>query len=232
MHRSFLFASALIVSTLLASTAKSGEIGFLEDFSLATYGLAPIRTETWQGFVFLCFADESVTPGGLQAQIGDLTENLGRFDFTSLRSAKQIVYEVNANWKFIAENYSECYHCPGVHPQLNKLTPYDLGQDYDPNGAWLHELTKLPITFWDERFTSADAACLNHHNARFSSGDNDGYFSILGFFVAREGNQLALQHCYTGCRKVMMERNIGNCERSGCAGGGTPRTGFVRRYRP
>ena len=108
----------------------------LEDFSLDTYGLAPIRTETWQGFVFLCFADESVTPGGLETQIGDLTATLARFDFTSLRSAKQIVYEVGANWKFIAENYSECYHCPGVHPQLNKLTPYDLGKDYDPNGAW------------------------------------------------------------------------------------------------
>ena len=45
------------------------------------------------------------------------------------------MYEVDANWKFIAENYSECYHCPGVHPQLNKLTPYDLGGDYDPHGA-------------------------------------------------------------------------------------------------
>ena len=40
------------------------------------------------------------------------------------------------NWKFIAENYSECYHCPGVHPQLNKLTPYDLGGDFEPHGAW------------------------------------------------------------------------------------------------
>ena len=41
-----------------------------------------------------------------------------------------------ANWKFIAENYSECYHCPPLHPQLNKLTPYDVGGDYDPDGAW------------------------------------------------------------------------------------------------
>ena len=23
-----------------------------------------------------------------------------------------------------------------MHPQLNQLTPYDLGGDYDPNGAW------------------------------------------------------------------------------------------------
>ena len=68
--------------------------------------------------------------------IGDLADQFERFDFKNLKSAKQIVYEVDANWKFIAENYSECYHCPGVHPQLNKLTPYDLGGDYDPNGAW------------------------------------------------------------------------------------------------
>ena len=107
----------------------------LDDFSLDTYGLAPIRCETWQGFVFLCFADESVT-AGLETQLGDLVDNMARFDFTSLRSAKQIVYEVGSNWKLIAENYSECYHCPGVHPQLNKLTPYDLGGDFDPNGAW------------------------------------------------------------------------------------------------
>jgi Rieske 2Fe-2S family protein len=36
----------------------------------------------------------------------------------------QTVYEVDANWKLFFHNYSECYHCPGVHPHLNKLTPY------------------------------------------------------------------------------------------------------------
>ena len=36
----------------------------------------------------------------------------------------------------MAENYSECYHCPGIHPQLNKLTPYDLGGDFAPTGPW------------------------------------------------------------------------------------------------
>ena len=107
----------------------------LDDFSLESSGLVPIRADAWQGFVFLCFADESVTPG-LRAQLGDLVDQLDRFDFRTLRSAKRIEYEVAANWKFIAENYSECYHCPGVHPQLNHLTPYDLGGDYDPNGAW------------------------------------------------------------------------------------------------
>ena len=105
----------------------------LDAFSFADYGLAEVRLETWQGFVFL---NLDSAPVSLRDQLGDLVEHWDRFDFTSLRRAKRIEYEVRANWKFIAENYSECYHCPGVHPQLNKLTPYDLGGDFDPNGAW------------------------------------------------------------------------------------------------
>ena len=50
----------------------------LEDFTFEGYGLPPIRTETWQGFVFLCFADESVTPG-LQAYMGDPFEHHASF---------------------------------------------------------------------------------------------------------------------------------------------------------
>ena len=28
-----------------------------------------------------------------------------------------------ANWKVILENYNECYHCAGVHPELCQLVP-------------------------------------------------------------------------------------------------------------
>ena len=105
----------------------------LEEFSFDGFGLVAVRLEVWQGFVFLNL-DPDAAP--LAAQLGDLVDNLSRFDFGALRSAKRVDYEVGSNWKFIAENYSECYHCPGLHPQLNKLTPYDLGGDFDTNGAW------------------------------------------------------------------------------------------------
>lgn len=105
----------------------------LEDFSFDAFGLAPVRLETWQGFVFVNLSAEG---GTLAEQLGDLVDHMSRFDFGRLRSAKRTEYAVAANWKFIAENYSECYHCPGVHPQLNRLTPYDLGGDYEPQGAW------------------------------------------------------------------------------------------------
>jgi Rieske 2Fe-2S family protein len=105
----------------------------LEDFGLAEYGLNSVRLETWQGFVFLNL-DPDAEP--LADQLGDLADHVARFDFAALRPAKTITYDVAANWKFAAENYSECYHCPGLHPQLNKLTPYDLGEEYETNGAW------------------------------------------------------------------------------------------------
>jgi glycine betaine catabolism A len=106
----------------------------LEDFSLDGFGLAPVRLATWQGFVFVNLASEEPPP--LVEWLGDLPPHLARFDFSRLRVAHEVVYEVDTNWKFVAENYSECYHCPGIHPQLNKLTPYDLGGDFAPTGPW------------------------------------------------------------------------------------------------
>ena len=105
----------------------------LDDFSFDGFGLVAVRCEAWQGFVFLNL-DPDAAP--LASQLGDLVEHMARFDFGALRSARRVDYEVGSNWKFIAENYSECYHCPPLHPQLNKLTPYDLGGDFDTNGAW------------------------------------------------------------------------------------------------
>ena len=109
----------------------------LEDFTFEGYGLAPIRTETWQGFVFLCFADETVT-AGLQAYMGDWYEHHASFgrDMSKLQRAARLTYDVGANWKIVAENYSECYHCPPVHPLLNRRTPYDLGEDFLAEGPW------------------------------------------------------------------------------------------------
>ena len=30
---------------------------------------------------------------------------------------------MRANWKVVAENYNECYHCAGVHPELCEVVP-------------------------------------------------------------------------------------------------------------
>ena len=88
--------------------------------------------------MFLCFADESVTAVARESSLGDWVEHHGSFgrDLSTLRRAARLTYDVGANWKIVAENYSECYHCPPVHKLLNRLTPYDLGEDFLAEGPW------------------------------------------------------------------------------------------------
>ena len=85
------------------------------DFETADFGLHRLPLETWQGFIFVNF---DVTAAPLADHLADLPARVERHQPAALRHARRIDYEVRANWKVIAENYSECYHCPGVHPQL------------------------------------------------------------------------------------------------------------------
>ena len=48
----------------------------------------------------------------------------------------KVDYVVAANWKGIVENYNECLHCPGVHPELNALSNYMSGEEMEGDGAW------------------------------------------------------------------------------------------------
>src|SRR4029079_2119863 len=65
------------------------------------------------------------------------------WNLPELRSAKRIEYDVRANWKLIFENYSECYHCPGVHPMLSKVSPYDSAENDLIEGPFLGGFMKI-----------------------------------------------------------------------------------------
>ena len=96
-------------------------------------GLHRVRMEERHG---LLFADVSGTDGALDDHLGDLTPHLEHYRLGELERAGAITYDVEANWKAIIENYSECLHCPGVHPELNRLSHYTSGEEYEGAGAW------------------------------------------------------------------------------------------------
>jgi Rieske 2Fe-2S family protein len=87
--------------------------------------LYPVGLETWGGFFFLNLTPaEAVSEGrSLLAQLGPIPDRVKRYPLADLRSAHRITYDVTANWKVIAENYNECYHCAGVHPELCEVVP-------------------------------------------------------------------------------------------------------------
>jgi Rieske 2Fe-2S family protein len=90
-------------------------------FDRADWPLQPVSLAEWQGFLFLNL--DAGAPPFAQA-LPALHGRFAHWPLPELRSVHQTVYEVEANWKLFFHNYSECYHCPTVHPHLNKLTPY------------------------------------------------------------------------------------------------------------
>ena len=79
--------------------------------------LAAMPVATALGFVFVNLDPRAQTAD----EYFDTLPDLGRFRLSSLRRAARLSYEIAANWKIVCENYSECYHCPSVHPQLNRI---------------------------------------------------------------------------------------------------------------
>lgn len=88
------------------------------DLERDAFPLVPVRLGSYEGFVFVNL-DEQAVP--LEQSLADLPD-LTRFRMGDLRCGRRIEYTVEANWKLIGENYSECYHCPGVHPQLFRIS--------------------------------------------------------------------------------------------------------------
>ena len=116
-----------------ASLKNAPHTDELIDFDPACNGLQPVRTEVAGGLVF---ADVSGVAPPLADHVGVAGEHLDAYRNGELRARPRIDYDVAANWKAIVENYSECLHCPGVHPELNRLSHYLSGDDFEGPGAW------------------------------------------------------------------------------------------------
>lgn len=85
--------------------------------------LHSVAVEQWGGFVFLKIANTHAPAEDLTNHLGSIPERLGRYRLAELRTAVTLEYHVRANWKVLLENYNECYHCAGVHPELCRIVP-------------------------------------------------------------------------------------------------------------
>ena len=109
-------------------------------FEKGDYPLHAAAIGEWEGFIFV-----SLSPGpqSLEQVFAPLTGKFVEWNLPRLRSARRITYNVRANWKLIFENYSECYHCPGVHPALAKVSPYDSAENDLTEGPFLGGFMKI-----------------------------------------------------------------------------------------
>lgn len=103
-------------------------------FDKADHPLAPAALGEWEGFLFLNLA---AAPEPLDQALSALLGRFAPWRLPELKSARQIAYDVRANWKLVFQNFSECYHCPPVHPALAKLSHYRSGANNLRDGSVL-----------------------------------------------------------------------------------------------
>ncbi|MDH5529265.1 MAG: aromatic ring-hydroxylating dioxygenase subunit alpha, partial [Paracoccaceae bacterium] len=89
-----------------------------EDFRKSDHGLYGAQTRIWNGFLFVCLANE---PRDLTPDLG--LNALANWPMDSLITGHTLVKDIDCNWKIFWENYNECLHCPGIHPELCDMVP-------------------------------------------------------------------------------------------------------------
>jgi phenylpropionate dioxygenase-like ring-hydroxylating dioxygenase large terminal subunit len=87
------------------------------DFDASAYPLHSVPVEVCDGFIFMTLAEQ---PKPFAQAVEPHLANFRPWALSELSAARRIEYDVPANWKIIVENYSECYHCPLVHPEFTR----------------------------------------------------------------------------------------------------------------
>jgi Rieske 2Fe-2S family protein len=103
-------------------------------FDKKDYPLHGVALAEWEGFVFLNI-DERPQP--FEEWFAPMLQRLSRFNLGGLKVGHRASYDVRANWKLVFQNYSECLHCPVIHPQLATVLPYQSGANDLIEGPFL-----------------------------------------------------------------------------------------------
>lgn len=104
------------------------------DFDRSDFPLGSAALAEWEGFLFLNLAAQ---PEPFEQAFAPLIGRFAQWQMAGLRVAHRIEYDVQANWKLIIQNYSECYHCPLIHPALVELSPWQSGRNDLYEGPFL-----------------------------------------------------------------------------------------------
>ena len=98
---------------------------------MSEFPLAPVQVDTWERLVFVNLDPAAIPLADyLEAVPGDIAW-CGLGDF---RCYATMTIDVEANWKTIADGYSETYHVQTLHPELHRC----MDDVYAPQTIWGH----------------------------------------------------------------------------------------------
>lgn len=85
-----------------------------DDFKLHQHGLKPVALQVVAGLIFISLSD---APPDFTPVRRDFAPFVNPFKIDLAKVAFQKKYVLRTNWKLVAENFRECYHCGPAHPE-------------------------------------------------------------------------------------------------------------------
>ncbi len=85
-----------------------------DDFDKQAHGLHAAQVQVANGLIFISLAK---TPPDFSKVLNDYAPLLKPFQIDKAKVAYKKTYQLRTNWKLIAENFRECYHCGPAHPE-------------------------------------------------------------------------------------------------------------------
>ncbi len=102
------------------SLARAHGVGDPEGFDVGDYSLKSVELTTWRRWVFVA-TDGAASP----PDFGPLGTAIDAFPLEEMELVLAESDERSFNWKVLLENYSENYHTPFVHPEIDTSTTHD-----------------------------------------------------------------------------------------------------------
>ena len=103
-------------------------------------GLVPVRHAVWNDLIFV---DVSGDAPPFEEHWEPFARRTRNYDFSALRYAKTLEFDVKGNWKLIYENFYDAYHVPAVHPRLDEMTPLTERVGARTEGPWFHNTSRM-----------------------------------------------------------------------------------------
>ena len=145
----------------------------VKDFRWEDYPLHTAPVSVWEGFIFIYLGLDEPEP--FERTYAALLGRFRPWNMAELKSHRRISYDVKANWKYIFQNFSECYHCPTIHLLLNKFTDYTSGTNDLIEGPFLGGYMDV----LNESMTVTGRACAMPLGDLGADAQRAYYYSVL-----------------------------------------------------
>lgn len=110
------------------------------NFDRGDFGLPEIRSEVWEGWVFV---NLDGTADALGPQLAPLSEQLAPYRMAEMVAIETATYESPFNWKVLTDNFMEAYHHIAIH--RDTLEPiFPAKRSYVPENAGPYSVLFMP----------------------------------------------------------------------------------------